>query len=99
VGCGLDSGVKAACGRGMLVNFRTVLALGVCVGLSACANDKPASALFAATESVGLPSVVSSANAATPDMPPKKTMSDRILAAIALERVTGLKPDPARLMH
>jgi len=28
---------------------------------------------------------------------PKKTMSDRVLAAIALERVTGLKPDPARL--
>jgi hypothetical protein len=29
---------------------------------------------------------------------PKKTMADRVLAAIALERVTGLKPDPARLL-
>jgi hypothetical protein len=28
---------------------------------------------------------------------PRKTMSDKILAAIALERVTGLKPDPSRL--
>jgi hypothetical protein len=24
-------------------------------------------------------------------------MSDRVLAAMALERVTGMKPDPARL--
>ena len=28
----------------------------------------------------------------------RKTMSDRVLTAIALERVTGMKPDPARLM-
>jgi hypothetical protein len=26
----------------------------------------------------------------------RKTMSDRVLAAIALERVTGMKPDPSR---
>jgi hypothetical protein len=32
----------------------------------------------------------------TPDAA-KKTFSDRVLAAIALERVTGRKPDPARL--
>ncbi len=29
---------------------------------------------------------------------PEKTMSDRMLAAMALERVTGLKPDPARFL-
>jgi hypothetical protein len=29
---------------------------------------------------------------------PRKTMSDKVLAAMALERVTGLKPDPARLL-
>ena len=28
----------------------------------------------------------------------KKTFSDRVLTAIALERVTGRKPDPRRLM-
>lgn len=35
------------------------------------------------------------------DAPPpaKKTMTDRVLTAIALERVTGLKPDPARLLQ
>jgi hypothetical protein len=29
---------------------------------------------------------------------PEKTMGDRMLAAMALERVTGRKPDPARLL-
>ena len=32
------------------------------------------------------------------DRLPEKTMGDRILAAIALERVTGRKPDPARFL-
>lgn len=32
------------------------------------------------------------------DRLPKKTMNDRILAAMALERVTGRKPDPARFL-
>lgn len=51
------------------------------------------------------PTFATSALAATPPSQatlapgemPRKTMSDKILAAIALERVTGLKPDPARL--
>ena len=29
---------------------------------------------------------------------PEKTMGDRMLAAMALERVTGRKPDPARFL-
>lgn len=29
---------------------------------------------------------------------PEKTMGDKILAAMALERVTGRKPDPARFI-
>ncbi len=32
------------------------------------------------------------------DRLPEKTMGDRMLAAMALERVTGLKPDPARFL-
>ncbi len=32
------------------------------------------------------------------DRLPEKTMGDRILAAMALERVTGRKPDPARFL-
>ena len=37
--------------------------------------------------------VVSPAEAAEPA---KKTLASKMLAAIALEKVTGLKPDPAR---
>jgi hypothetical protein len=29
--------------------------------------------------------------------PSKKTLASKVLSAIALERVTGRKPDPARL--
>ena len=32
------------------------------------------------------------------DRLPEKTMNDRILAAMALERVTGRKPDPAKFL-
>lgn len=32
------------------------------------------------------------------DRLPEKTMGDRILAAMALERVTGRKPDPSRFL-
>ena len=59
--------------------------------LTACANENtggqllPTSALAAGY----MPEI------APVDLP-RKTMSDRVLAAIALERVTGLKPDPAR---
>jgi hypothetical protein len=35
--------------------------------------------------------------APAPGEMPRRTMSDKVLAAIALERVTGLKPDPSRL--
>lgn len=75
---------------------RTGVLLSVGLALSACANDKPLTASFASTGAVGL----NSAQAATfeePSAMPKKTMNDRVLAAIALERVTGLKPDPSRL--
>jgi hypothetical protein len=31
--------------------------------------------------------------------PAKKTLASKVLSAIALERVTGRKPDPARLIE
>ena len=31
-------------------------------------------------------------------VPARKSMADKVLTAIALERVTGRKPDPARLV-
>ena len=53
--------------------------------LGGCANSQPLSTGFAGP-----------AQAAEPD-PSQKTMASKVLSAIALERVTGRKPDPARL--
>ena len=53
--------------------------------LAGCANNQPLSTGFAGQ-----------AHAADRD-PGKKTMASKVLGAIALERVTGRKPDPARL--
>jgi hypothetical protein len=55
--------------------------------LAGCANSQPLASGFAAP-----------AQAAAPDRDPsKKTLASKVLSAIALERVTGRKPDPARL--
>ena len=71
--------------------IRAVAILALPLALSACANEVSTSQF--------LPTSAMAASAIEPppaDMP-KRTMSDRVLAAIALERVTGLKPDPSRL--
>ena len=55
--------------------------------LAGCANSQPFSTGLAA-------------QAAEPEAerdPSQKTMASKVLSAIALERVTGRKPDPARL--
>ena len=55
--------------------------------LAGCANNDSLSSGFTAP-----------AQAAVPERDPsKKTMASKVLSAIALERVTGRKPDPARL--
>jgi hypothetical protein len=65
---------------------------------SGCANETPNLAGFASTSALA---IASPAAAVVPSQSPppayRKTMSDRVLTAIALERITGLKPDPARL--
>ena len=70
--------------------------------VAGCASDPPNLASFASTPSalaIATPAVgVAAAEPATVEpVAFRKTMSDRVLAAIALERVTGLKPDPSRL--
>lgn len=82
---------------------RTNVACAVLVGLSvaACANDRPeVSSLSAGSMTLAAaPMKVEAEPLTAPHEMPRKTMSDRVLAAIALERVTGLKPDPARLLQ
>jgi len=55
--------------------------------LAGCANSQPLATGF-----------TTPAQAAEPDRDPsKKTLASKVLSAIALERVTGRKPDPSRL--
>jgi hypothetical protein len=72
----------------MLLRAGVVVVAGVlCGGLGGCANTSPISSGLAPT-----------AQAAEADRDPsKKTLASKVLSAIALERVTGRKPDPARL--
>lgn len=70
--------------------------------VAGCAGDAPSLASFASTPSalaIATPSVTAAAAEPVTAEPAvfRKTMSDRVLTAIALERVTGLKPDPSRL--
>jgi len=69
----------------MLLRGAILILAGVL--LAGCANSQPLSTGFAAP-----------AQAAEPERDPsKKTLASKVLSAIALERVTGRKPDPSRL--
>jgi hypothetical protein len=69
----------------MLLRGGTLVLAGAL--LAGCANSQPLSNSFAAQ-----------AQAAEAERDPsKKTLASKVLSAIALERVTGRKPDPSRL--
>jgi len=69
----------------MLSRGGILVVAGVLLG--GCANSQPLATGFTAP-----------AQAAEPDRDPsRKTLASKVLSAIALERVTGRKPDPARL--
>ena len=75
---------------------RMMIAVGAAVLLSACANEK-----IEPLSQAGHMNLVGAAYAAeaTDETPaiPRKTLASKVLSAIALEAVTGLKADPARL--
>lgn len=81
----------------MIRTITPLILLGIFV--SGCASEVPV------TASLTPVSVLSATPQRAADGPlampvggiPKKTMSDKVLTAIALERVTGLKPDPGQL--
>lgn len=82
----------------MLTRSAVVLTLAALV--AGCASDAPNLASFASTPSalaIATPSAAAFEPLTAEPVAYRKTMSDRVLAAIALERVTGLKPDPSRL--
>jgi hypothetical protein len=70
----------------MLLRAAIVILAGA--NLAGCANSQPPLAVGFAGP----------AQAAEVDRDPnKKTLASKVLSAIALERVTGRKPDPSRL--
>jgi hypothetical protein len=91
------SGLPGRLWTGVDVNAHAVIVLSLGFALSACANDRPGTAGFGVGP-LGLNSAVMTESLPS-DAMPKKTISDRVLAAIALERVTGRKPDPSRLLQ
>lgn len=76
--------------------FRAAAALGLLVALSGCRNDLTAMQLGG--PGYGVTPVAHAQERYSIDRLPEKTMGDRILAAMALERVTGRKPDPRRFL-
>ena len=83
--------------------MRAVVLTGLPLICAACANEPGPKVM--GFQSTANPLAIASASAAPtgalPAQPmalqPHKTMADKVLAAIALERVTGRKPDPSRL--
>jgi type IV pilus biogenesis protein CpaD/CtpE len=59
--------------------------------LAGCANNQPFSTGLAP------PAQAAETEPVLDRDPSRKTMASKVLSAIALERVTGRKPDPARL--
>lgn len=86
-----------------MIRRTAVLAL-VCSTLAACSGDKgPLAGAGLSTLAVAPVSTGTLANdaealeaAAAARVATKRSMASKMLSAIALERVTGRKPDPAR---
>jgi hypothetical protein len=74
---------------------RVAAALAVALTLCGCRADVTAMQLGGPAYGAG---PVQAQERYSIDRLPDKTMGDRILAAMALERVTGLKPDPRRFL-
>lgn len=85
--------------------LRITLVAGVAVGLTACANEPtlprpglPPLMLLGAQHSVASEPAEATTSTLSPVMDlARKSMAAKVLSARALEIVTGLKTDPARL--
>lgn len=88
---------------GVLIRMIVVCCVAVLCG--ACANERSTAALAVQPMSAAnaSPRVESAAGATERDIEmrqaAKQTIAGKVLAAIALERVTGRKPDPQRLVE
>ncbi|MEQ1612243.1 MAG: hypothetical protein ABL904_05790 [Hyphomicrobiaceae bacterium] len=80
--------------------LRVALLIGVAVFVTGCANDhaRTSPSLGSGTQPamLGASTIAREHEAADLKRAAKQTVSAKLLAAIALERVTGRTPDPAR---
>jgi hypothetical protein len=84
---------------GWTVPLRGALLIGIAVAVTGCANDSGRTAASLATTTQ--PAMLGAATIAREhdadlQRAAEQTVSAKLLAAIALERVTGRTPDPAR---
>jgi hypothetical protein len=84
------------CRRGWLVALRLAIVIFAGALLAGCANSEPLSSGLSSPAQAA--PVQTASLQPTPD-PYRKTLASKVLSAIALERVTGRKPDPARLIE
>lgn len=78
--------------------LRACVIVATALACAGCANERPAASLY--YQAAGLHSDPSAPTAEADidrGQAVKKTMGAKVLTAIALERVTGRRPDPARL--
>ncbi|MFM9940619.1 MAG: hypothetical protein ACKVP7_14140 [Hyphomicrobiaceae bacterium] len=78
------------------------IVVATCFGMAGCANEAPLTSSLTPVSVLSIQAQTPTERAdalvgVEPGKMPKKTMSDKVLAAIALERVTGLKADPGQL--
>lgn len=86
--------------RGMVLSVLPLM-------MAACANEPAPKVMgFQATSATMTPSARGDFASPTGTLPgeriatpSRKTLGDKVLTAIALERVTGRKPDPSRLVE
>ena len=78
---------------------RIVVVVAFGGALAGCASENPSVSALGSTSALAVTAAPPEQAGPQPGQMPRKTMSDRVLAAIAFERVTGLKTDPARLAH
>ena len=82
------------------MSTRQVFVLLLAAASAACANDRqpPLGQLSLGQSTMSMASGLGAADlSASAAETPTRTLSSRILAAIALETVTGRRPDPGRL--
>ncbi len=79
----------------------SIMWCGLMVLLSGCANEPAASIPFGEKYHLGMLVAIEPDGAESSEGVPrmKRTVASKVLSSMAFQRVTGLRPDPARLLE